>query len=81
MQHQRYKRVRISKTVELKSGLEEVIYNYLKDKNEVWSEYHQFCRNDLEKQVLFASYDSQCSGETHEIKMIIAAVQMYFSNQ
>ena len=32
MQHQRYKRVRISKTVELKSGLEEVIYNYLKDK-------------------------------------------------
>ena len=32
MLHQRYKRVRISKTVELKSGLEEVIYNYLKDK-------------------------------------------------
>ena len=32
MFHQRYKRVRISKTVELKSGLEEVIYNYLKDK-------------------------------------------------
>ena len=29
--HQKYKRVRISKTVELKSGLEEVIYNYLKD--------------------------------------------------
>ena len=28
---QKYKRVRISKTVELKSGLEEVIYNYLKD--------------------------------------------------
>ena len=28
--HQKYKRVRISKTVELKSGLEEVIYNYLK---------------------------------------------------
>ena len=32
MFHQRYKRVRISKTVELKSGLEEVIYNYLIDK-------------------------------------------------
>jgi hypothetical protein len=30
-QYQKYKRVRISKTVELKSGLEEVIYNYLKD--------------------------------------------------
>ena len=30
--HPQYKRVRISKTVELKSGLEEVIYNYLKDK-------------------------------------------------
>ena len=29
--HPKYKRVRISKTVELKSGLEEVIYNYLKD--------------------------------------------------
>ena len=29
--YQKYKRVRISKTVELKSGLEEVIYNYLKD--------------------------------------------------
>jgi hypothetical protein len=30
-QYQKYKRVRISKTVELKSGLEEVIYNYLKN--------------------------------------------------
>jgi len=29
--YQKYKRVRISKTVELKSGLEEVIYNYLKN--------------------------------------------------
>jgi len=29
--YQKFKRVRISKTVELKSGLEEVIYNYLKD--------------------------------------------------
>jgi len=32
MQKHKYKRVRISKNVELKSGLEEVIYNYLKDK-------------------------------------------------
>ena len=33
MHRQKYKRVRISKTVELKSGLEEVVYNFLNNNN------------------------------------------------
>ena len=33
MLQQRYKRVRISKTVELKSGLEEAVFNYLNNNN------------------------------------------------
>ena len=33
MHRQKYKRVRISKTVELKSGLEEAVFNYLNNNN------------------------------------------------
>ena len=33
MHRQKYKRVRISKSVELKSGLEEVVYNFLNNNN------------------------------------------------
>ena len=33
MHSQKYKRVRISKTVELKSGLEEAVFNYLNNNN------------------------------------------------
>ena len=33
MHRQKYKRVRISKTVELKSGLEEAVYNFLNNNN------------------------------------------------